>query len=140
MKLDKFKHQHVDILSAIDNLRALVRTGIAAHAADIAQRIVAMSGTIRLHLAVEDRVLYPALEASGNKMLAGMSQRYRHEMDGIAGSYLAFAARWNTARALEAQPEAFRAEANQVLHVLYDRMKKEDREFYPVIESSHALG
>jgi iron-sulfur cluster repair protein YtfE (RIC family) len=135
MNIDKFKHQHIDILSAIADLRKLVQSGIANHAADIAQRIVAMSGIIKLHLAVEDRVLYPALEASGNSQLAGMGQKYRQEMDGIAGSYLNFAAKWNTPRQLAEEPEAFREEANQVLKALYDRMKREDREFYPAIEA-----
>ncbi|RFP19397.1 MULTISPECIES: hemerythrin domain-containing protein [unclassified Duganella] len=139
MNIDKFKHQHIDILSAIADLRRLVQSGIAEHAADISQRIVTMSGIIKLHLAVEDRVLYPTLEASGNAALAGMSQRYRQEMDGIGGEYLGFAGRWNTPRQLAEQPEAFRDEANRVLKTLYERMKKEDREFYPAIESAHAL-
>lgn len=135
MNIDKFKHQHLDILSAIGELRELVQSGISEHAADIAQRIVAMSGIVKLHLAVEDRLLYPALEASGNKALAGMSQRYRSEMEGIAGSYLHFAAKWNTALHLSTEPDAFRQEANHVLKALYERMKREDREFYPAIEA-----
>lgn len=136
MNIDKFKHQHGDILGAIAALRTLVHVGIAAHAADIAHRIVAMSGIIKLHLAVEDRVLYPELEASGNASLANMSRHYRDEMSGIAGTYLAFAAKWNTPRLLEAEPELFRDEANRVLKTLYERMKKEDREFYPAIEAA----
>ncbi len=138
MNIDKFKHQHLDILSAIAGLRKLVRDGIAAHANDISQSIIAMSGVIKLHLAVEDRVLYPALEASGNDKLAQMSRHYRDEMDGIAGAYLAFAAKWNKPRLLMTQPEDFRDEANQVLKTLYERMRKEDGEFYPVIEASNA--
>ncbi|WP_343731577.1 hypothetical protein [Duganella sp.] len=70
---------------------------------------------------MEDRILYPALEASANKTLAG--------------SYLNFAAKWNTPRLLEAEPETFRDEANQVLKALYERMQREDREFYPAIEA-----
>jgi hemerythrin-like domain-containing protein len=138
MNIDKFKHQHLDILGAIAALRTLVRTGIAEHAIDIAQRIVSMSSVVKLHLAVEDRILYPALESSGNADLAQMSQHYRGEMTGIAGAYLAFAAKWNTPRLLAEQPEAFRKEANHVLKTLYERMKKEDREFYPAIEAAHA--
>ncbi|CAN7546398.1 hemerythrin domain-containing protein [Duganella sp. LjRoot269] len=138
MNIDKFKHQHLDILGAIAALRPLVQTGIADHASDISQRIIAMSGIIKLHLAVEDNFLYPALEASGNHSLAHMSKRYRDEMNGIAGAYLAFASKWNTPRLLIEQPEVFRNEANQVLKTLYERMKKEDREFYPAIEASAA--
>jgi hemerythrin-like domain-containing protein len=136
MNIDKFKHQHLDILQAIATLRALARTGIAEHAADIAQRIVAMSGVIKLHLAVEDRVLYPALEAGGNSGLARMSKHYRDEMNGIAGAYLAFAAKWNSPRVVAEHPETFRGEANHVLKTLYQRMKKEDSEFYPAIEAA----
>ncbi|WP_295997258.1 hemerythrin domain-containing protein [Rugamonas sp.] len=139
MNIDKFKHQHTDILDAIAGLRKLVQSGIGEHAADISARIVAMSGVIKLHLAVEDRVLYPALEASGDAVLARMSARYRGEMDGISGAYLAFAAKWNTPRQLAEQPETFRDEANVVLKTLYERMKKEDREFYPAIEANTAV-
>lgn len=136
MNIDKFKHQHLDILGAIAALRTLVQSGIAEHATDISQRIIGMSGMVKLHLAVEDRLLYPTLEASGNKSLAGMSKRFRDEMSGISGAYLQFAAKWNSARLLEEQPEIFRNEANHVLKTLYERMKKEDREFYPVIEAA----
>ncbi|MBV7534831.1 hemerythrin domain-containing protein [Duganella sp. sic0402] len=135
MNIDKFKHQHIDILSAIADLRRLVQEGISTHASEIARRIVSMSSIIRLHLAVEDRVLYPALEASGNRAMAGMGQKYRDEMEGIAGSYLDFASKWNTPRILVSEPETFRAEANQVLKALYERMKREDHEFYPAIEA-----
>lgn len=136
MNIDKFKHQHADILSAIAGLRKLVQAGIVEHAADISARIIAMSGIIKLHLAVEDRTLYPALESSGDAVLARMSARFRGEMDGISGAYLAFAGKWNTARHLAEQPEAFRDEANVVLKTLYERMRKEDREFYPAIEAA----
>ncbi len=57
MNIDKFKHQHLDILRSIDLLRQLTHAGVARNAAEIAQRIVAMSSTIKLHLAVEDQAL-----------------------------------------------------------------------------------
>ena len=42
----------------------------------------------------------------------------------------------DTPRLLLDEPETFSAEANQVLKTLYERMKKEDREFYPAIEAA----
>lgn len=57
MNNDKFKHQHLDILRSIDLLRQLTHAGVERNAAEIAQRIVAMSSTIKLHLAVEDQAL-----------------------------------------------------------------------------------
>ncbi len=136
MNIDRFKHEHEDILAQIDTLRALSHAGPAQHAGAIAQAIVAMSSTIRLHLAVEDRLLYPALQTAGDAALARLGARFQHEMGEIAGGYVEFARRWNTAERVAADPEGFRAEANVALRSVYERMRREDREFYPRIEAA----
>lgn len=138
MNIEKFKHQHLDILAGIARLRQLAHGGIASNADAIAAGIVAFSGTIKLHLAVEDRHLYPALEASGEARLVRMSQQYQREMDSIAGAYLQFAGKWNTARHVAEAPEQFRAEANLVLRQLFERIRREDTEFYPAVDRSLA--
>jgi hypothetical protein len=138
MNIDKFKHQHVAILDGIDRLRQAVRAGIAANADDIATGIIKISGVIKLHLAIEDTVLYPAIADSADRKLARLSEAYQREMNGIAGEYFAFASRWNLPDRLTADPEAFRADANRVLRVLFDRMRREDTEFYPAIDAAGA--
>ena len=135
MNIDKFKQEHVAILSAIDQLRELARSGVAPQSQAIAEQIVAMSGLIKLHLAVEQRYLYPAVQASGVAKVARLGLQYENEMQGIAGDYLAFAGRWNTAARLAQEPDAFRSEANTVLHALYQRMRREDTELYPAVEA-----
>ena len=135
MNIDKFKQEHVAILSAIDQLRALARSGVAQQSQAIAEQIVAMSGLIKLHLAVEQRFLYPAVQACGVARVARLGHQYETEMQGIAGDYLAFAGRWNTAARLAQEPDAFRSEANTVLHALYQRMRREDTELYPAVEA-----
>lgn len=136
MNIDKFKHQHVAILDGIARLRQAVREGIVSNAEDIAARIVRISGVIKLHLAIEDTVLYPAIADGADRKLARMSEIYQREMNGIAGEYFAFASRWNLPARVTADPEGFRADANRVLRVLFDRMKREDHEFYPAIDAA----
>ena len=134
MSIDKFKHQHTDILHSIATLRDLTHAGVVPNAAEIARRIVAMSGTIKLHLAVEDQVLYPALQRGDNAELARMGRQYQSEMTSIASAYDAFARRWNTADGVRRDAQGFRNEANVVLRRVFERMQREDREFYPRIE------
>lgn len=136
MNIDKFKQQHVEIISCISTLRTLVKNGIRDNAAEISRAIIAMSSTIKLHLAVEDKILYPALENASNAALARMGKRFQDEMTSIAAAYLDFARRWNTASTVSQNPEGFRSDANNVLRVLHDRMRREDIDFYPVIEAS----
>ncbi len=134
MNIDKFKHQHVAILRDIATLRQLVHGGIDANAEQIAARLIGMSGNIKLHLAVEDRVLYPVLRTSADAALARMSLLYQGEMADIVAAYLDFAATWQSAAQVRANAEQFRADANNVLRTLHQRMQKEDHEFYPAIE------
>jgi hemerythrin-like domain-containing protein len=138
MNLDKYKHQHVSILGGIQRLRELTHDGIQKHAEDIARGIVSMSSIIKLHLAVEDRALYPALQKSSNTDLAHMGQRYQNEMGTIAQEYEKFSRRWNQPESLQQDPEAFRRDANHVLRMVYERVQKENRDFYPRIEAEMA--
>ena len=135
MNLEKFKHQHVKILESISTLRRLARSGVAANAKEIAQLIVAMSSTIKLHLAVEDQSLYPALQRSGDAELARIGERYKQEMSGLCSAYEGFAHRWNHTDGLVRDEEGFRADANNVLRLLQERIQRENQEFYPRIEA-----
>ncbi|MEH0875816.1 hemerythrin domain-containing protein [Pectobacterium cacticida] len=136
MNIDKFKQQHADILASIATLRRLTQAGVTENAADIARAIIAMSSTIKLHLAAEDRVLYPSLQRSNDAQLAKMSQYYQDEMQTIAADYEAFSRRWNTAAQLIDHDGEFRAEANNVLRKVYERMQRENHDFYPRIETA----
>lgn len=135
MNIDKFKRQHVDILENLASLRQLVRAGIAENAKQISQRIISMSSSIKLHLAVEDTVLYPALQNGTNADVARMGKLFQDEMVEIAAAYLNFARNWNNASRVSQDPEGFRADANSVLRVLHARMQKENTVFYPAIEA-----
>lgn len=135
MNIDKFKQQHVDILGNIAMLRQLVKDGIIENAEKISKLIISMSSTIKLHLAVEDSVLYPALQSANNATVARMGQQFQSEMEAIAAAYLNFARTWNSVTSVSRDPEGFRADANIVLKVLHARMCKENTVFYPAIEA-----
>lgn len=136
MNIDKFKHQHADIMSNISALRRLAQAGVAQNADDIARLIVSMSSTIKLHLAVEDQALYPALQRGDNPELARMGQQYKTDMGPIAQAYEAFARRWNRADSVLHDEQAFRDDANRVLRMVHERMQSENRDFYPRIEAA----
>lgn len=135
MNIDKFKHQHVEILGNVAALRQLAKDGIIENAEKISKLIIAMSSSIKLHLAVEDSVLYPALQSGNDSTLARMGKQFQDEMDAIAAAYLKFARNWNNVTRVAKDPEGFRADANIVLRILHERMCKENTVFYPAIEA-----
>lgn len=136
MDIERFKQQHVEILDGIAGLRRYAHAGVREHAHEIAGLVSALSSTVKLHLAIEDRILYPSLQKGGDPQLAAMGHAYQEDMKGIASEYIAFSRRWSSAAALQAHAEAFRKEANAVLKTLYLRMCRENTEFYPAIEAA----
>ncbi|QMB06396.1 MULTISPECIES: hemerythrin domain-containing protein [Citrobacter freundii complex] len=134
MNLDKMKHQHVDILEKISFLRTLSQSGVSSNAQQIAAAIVSMSAIIKTHLSAEDQFLYPQIELDGNSKLRQVSTQFQREMADIVGEYDAFSRRWNIASKLMGNDEAFRRDANTVLRKVFERMQRENKDFYPLVE------
>lgn len=134
MNIDKFKHQHIEIMEAVNELRRLVAEGIVRNADRISAKMVSMSGTIKLHLSVEDSVLYPALQKSQDATHVALGNKYRSEMDGLAAAYTQFAGKWLSAKRIADDADGFRAEANTVFKALHERIQRENKELYPVLE------
>lgn len=135
MNIDKFKHQHVKIYECINTLREHALSGVVENAREIARAVVSMSSLIKLHLSVEDTVLYPALRSSTSRSIAKLGDQYQEDMKVIARNYEEFARKWNTAANVANNPDGFRADANIVLKRLHARIRQEDLNFYPAIES-----
>ncbi len=134
MNIDRFKKDHAAILSAVTELKGLVSSGIPENADAIAKAIISISSIIKLHLAGEDQVLYPALANSANPDLVQLGKAFQDEMGGIAAAYMGFAGNWNIASKVTANPEGFRTDANNIFKALHQRIQRESQELYPLVE------
>lgn len=134
MNIEHFKREHVELLASVTALRELVQAGVQEHAQAILGQLVAMSATIKLHLAAEDRVLYPALAHAMDPLIAQTGKQFQEEMGDLAKVYAAFASRWNLAAKISQDPDGFRSDANNVFKALHVRVQRENRELYPLAE------
>lgn len=134
MNIDRYKKEHVVILTEVSELRKLVERGISENADSIAKAIVSMSSKVKLHLAAEDQFLYPGLANSANPTVAKIGQKFQKEMGGIAAAYMEFVGKWNLASKVAANPEGFRADANNIFKALHQRIQSENQELYPLAE------
>lgn len=138
MDISKFKQTHLDVQRCIRELRQHSKAGIAERAGEISRLVNTMSSLIKLHLAAEDKVLYPALQRCGDARLARLGEQFQQDMQTLLPAYSAFARRWVTAALVKADPEGFRSDANTVLRALHARVKREDHDFYPAIDAMGA--
>jgi hemerythrin-like domain-containing protein len=134
MNIDKFKQDHVVILTEVTELRKLIQTGVLQNADAIAKKIVSISSTIKLHLAAEDRTLYPRMLGSDDPDIAQIGKTYQAEMGNIASDYMEFSRKWNLESKVSDNPEGFKEEANNIFKSLHQRIQRENRNLYPLAE------
>jgi iron-sulfur cluster repair protein YtfE (RIC family) len=134
MNIDKFKQEHLDLLGAVALLRESVQAGVQEHAEAICKQLLSMAGTIKLHLAAEDRVLYPALAQADDPFVAHVGKKFQQEMGGIADAFAAFVSHWNLPAKIAANPAGFKDEANAIFKALHTRVQRENRDLYPLAE------
>lgn len=132
MNMDRFKQDHVAVLSSISELRRLIQAGITENSGSIAKTIVSMSSAIKLHLAAEDRMLYPKLEQSTYPGAADIGQKFQTEMGSIASAYMEFTRKWAFGPKIVANPDGFKVDANNIYKALFQRIQREDKELYPI--------
>ena len=133
MDVTELRRQHDRIMDLAGELRAAVERGdelqpVAAIRWRLARELMA-------HLAVEDRLFYPAMVRSADMATSGMATRLRTEMGGLSEAFTAYMARWSDLRVAR-EWDAFREETKAMLADLAGRIKRENEALYTLAEAA----
>lgn len=130
-----FRRQHDALeLLAADFMAALGTCKTELQARDCARTLAKLTGILLMHLAAEDRSLYPRMMASQDVATAQTAHRFAEEMGGLAGAYRDFNAKWSRAEAILADVPGCMAEAQSVFAALGNRIARENDELYPLAD------
>ncbi|MBX3271191.1 MAG: hemerythrin domain-containing protein [Sandaracinaceae bacterium] len=132
-----FRRQHRELQRLAAELsRAALTPGYDA------DRIVVLLrrflGTLRVHAAMENEALYPALLAHADPDVRARARALHDELGPLYGMMDELAARWDGAEVIDARRIRFRIELARVLARLGWRMMREDRELYPMADADDA--
>ena len=138
--IDNLTHQHRELVRTAQRVFGwLDADKLRAHRADAVYReLSSLSGILKVHLAMEDRSLYPHLVTHRDPHLRTLALRFLGERAAIRRDYDDYRARWPSASAIEAQAERFVEETRLVLGMLWNRMKMEDDVLHPEIVRAYA--
>ena len=130
------RRQHEAAVAIVERIlsraEGLERDGVPY---EVSLLLAKLTGTLRIHFAQEDKTLYPHMIASTHPDAAATASAFQREMGGLAGQFEAFAARWQTATALAADPNGFRSEAAAIFAALGNRIQREDNQLYPLADA-----
>ncbi len=86
------------------------------------------------HLKTEDWVLYPRLLVSPDKHIAATARAFIDEMGGMAAAYIGRTEKWS-ADVIAADWAGYCRDSRTLLEALSNRILRENRELYPLLES-----
>lgn len=130
-----YREQHEHLLAAARELDSLLDAGaLRANGKTARAALARLAGRLHVHLAMEDRSLYPALLSRPEASVRDTAARLQAEMGRLRAEVDGYLLRWPSARALEARPEGFVAETRAILAALQARIGLEDRELFPLVD------
>lgn len=132
-KSNSYREQHDKILTALEAVEAGV---LNRSAGSVSQALGRLAGMVKIHLAMEDKALYPQLIESTDLKVSAMAKSFQSEMQGIVETFDACVDKWRNSEAIERSWDRFAAEFRQIKQVLGRRIERENKELYEAFDRS----
>jgi hypothetical protein len=134
--VESCRRQHRQILELATELEQVLKKPgeVASHGGDVRKLISKMSGLVKVHLANEDKVLYPRLVSSKQAKVSSTAKEFTTSMGGLVNTYVAWDAKW-TAQLIAQKPNDFVHESRTIIDALGSRVSHEERDLYRLAES-----
>jgi hemerythrin-like domain-containing protein len=130
-----FRRQHEELAESVHEIRVLLDpVELAKDAGIISGHLSILSGKLTVHLAMEDKGLYPRLVKHPNAAVRALAQRFMNEMGSIHDVVRQYFARWRDPVLIQRQSHKFVEETNGLLAALTQRIAREDHELYPMVD------
>jgi Hemerythrin HHE cation binding domain len=128
---DKFRSQHSDILEVVGDITQNIK--VQADAAVLRRMLSNLAGKLNLHLAMEDKALYPRLMEMKDGDAKEVATRFMTEMGGLGGAFAAYNNKWQVS-VIRKDPAGFSKESHAVFSALGKRIARENADLYPLAD------
>ncbi len=126
--------QHQDLVHVVTTVSKLMTIeAIQGNPLGVVQALMKLSGKLSIHLAMEDKSLYPTLLQSGDPAVQATARRFVQEMGSLSTGFHAFIQKWTVVEKLKKEPESFIRETKQLFGLLGQRITREEAELYPLL-------
>lgn len=135
----KFRAQHGELLNVVKAIVQLLDAdGLRNDAKEVRHLLSVLHGKLSVHLAMEDKSLYPRLLRHHDSDIRATTQKYIDEMGSLAGAFTAYIGRWPTPSSIQSDPETFITETGGVFEALGKRVDQENNELYVLADEQAA--
>jgi hypothetical protein len=136
LRTQSYREQHDQLLGLAGELGGLLGKADNDFPATQARHLLSeIAGRLTVHLAMEDKHLYPSLLQHGDATVRQTAERFVEEMGGIASVFKTYLANWPSAEAVSRNPAGFRDATKGILKALGGRIQQENTVLYPIMDA-----
>ncbi len=129
----KFREQHDDLLNKVE----LINAELMAEPMSAQSIVVILSDFLKhlkIHLAGEDKLLYPQLKNCGNFEVVAITIQYQTDMGEIANFVDNYSQKWQNTESILGDLTTFTSETKKLITMLSTRIKKENNYLYTLAD------
>lgn len=131
----RFRDQHDILLRIASEISIHLNAGELSKDASKARQLVSkLLGKLNMHLAMEDKSLYPRLLKDSDERIKAMAKQFINEMGGIGEAVEGYQKKWVTASEIQKDPNGFIQHTKGILNALAQRIDKENRQLYKAVD------
>lgn len=135
-KTKMFRDQHDDLLKAASKLKAELNADkLGRDAVPAKSALAQLLGKLSVHLAMEDKSLYPQLLKHSDQRVQTTASRFVSEMGAIGKVLGDYQKAWPSDAAIQQNPRGFVQQTGTILEALGRRIEKENSELYKMVDS-----
>ena len=131
--LSQLRREHAELASLARHLAGMIAQGVPPEAGKLYEVRMKLTSVLTCHLKAEDWVLYPSLLRSSNEQVVTTARAFSASMGELASDFHNYVRRWRSTEIGE-DWEGYQRETSEILRVLTLRMKREDRDLYPLLD------
>ncbi|MHB8766219.1 MAG: hemerythrin domain-containing protein [Deferrisomatales bacterium] len=131
--IDSARAQHAELRAIAVQVLAALDRGEPAAAAAVHEGLARLIGKLTVHLAAEDRHIYPVLRRHPDPQVRSAAERVSRELGGLAAAVEAYRAEWPAVSKGGRLPEAFIRRTRLILAALEQRIQREEEELFALL-------
>lgn len=135
MDINNLQRQHNEIFDLINKInRYQNQEEVKEHATEISKLLAQLSGILKMHLASEDKFVYPTLITHQDIKIRTTAEAFVSEMGTLAKVFEDYKMKYLGASKIFENAAAFLPETKLVFAALKERVKMEDLSLYSLLK------
>ena len=135
---DSLRRQHDELLEVATKIAALLNPeAIEQKAEEIASLLAKLAGKLKMHLAMEDKSLYPKMISSTDTTTKDLAEKFIAEMGEISSVFSQYMNDWSSPTAMRADPKGFIKVTTDLFGAVKKRIDRENGQLYPQLEATY---